>query len=202
MGLGPGHFDSHNEGMPNPAPEEPAGGRTAPASFSMPFDMLDACHDRVRSSLGLLARLVDHLRVRGDGLQARDAACDVMRYFDIAAPQHHQDEERHVLPRLEASGDPELAALAQRLRAEHRLIEGQWCVLWPLLEQVASQREVDLAELDGAARCFTQTIDQHMRAEEQVAYPIARLSALCEGPDAVRAMGEEMAGRRGLRLPR
>ena len=188
--------------MPNPAPEEPPGDQTAPASFSMPFDMLDACHDRVRSSLGLLARLVDHLRVRGDALQARDAACDVMRCFDIAAPQHHQDEERHVLPRLEASGDPDLSALAQRLRAEHRLIEGQWCVLWPLLEQVASQREVGLAELDSATRRFTPMIDRPMRAEEQVAFPSARLSAVCEGPDAVRAMGEEMAGRRGLCQPR
>lgn len=202
MGFRPTYFGSHNEPMPNPEPEASAVGETAPASFSMPFDMLDACHDRVRSSLGLLARLVEHLRVRGDAVQARDAACDVMRYFDVAAPQHHQDEERHVLPRLEASGDLELAALARRLRAEHRQIEGQWCALWPLLEQVARQREVDLGELDAATRRFTQMIDQHMRAEEQVAYPSARLSAVCEGPDAVRAMGEEMAGRRGLRLPR
>ncbi len=202
MGFRPTYFGSHNEPMPNPEPEAPAVGQTAPASFSMPFDMLDACHDRVRSSLGLLARLVEHLRVRGDAVQARDAACDVMRYFDVAAPQHHQDEERHVFPRLEASGDLELAALARHLRAEHRQIEGQWCALWPLLEQVARQREVDLGELDAATRRFTQMIDQHMRAEEQVAYPNARLSAVCEGPDAVRAMGEEMAGRRGLRLPR
>ncbi len=40
------------------------------------------------------------------------------------------------------------------------------------------------------------------RAEVQVAYPSARLSAACEGPDAVRAMGEDMAGRRGVCLLR
>ena len=78
------------------------GMRSPGAGFDQPFEMLDACHDRVRRSLDLLRRLRDYLRGHGHGCDdsARQAARDVLRYFDIAAPLHHEDEELHVFPPL------------------------------------------------------------------------------------------------------
>lgn len=84
--------------------------------FEQPFEMLLACHERVQRSLDLLLRLQAHVARHGADDEARDAARDVLRYFDIAGPHHHQDEEQHVLPRLRAAGQ---AALAQRLAADH-----------------------------------------------------------------------------------
>ena len=84
--------------------------RTPSAGFDQPFEMLSACHERVQRSLALLQRLQDHLASHGADPQARDAARDVMRYFDIAAPAHHEDEERHVLPVLRAQGEDAFAA--------------------------------------------------------------------------------------------
>jgi hypothetical protein len=55
-----------------------------------------------------------HVRDHGHDAASRSAACDVLRYFDLAAPHHHLDEERHVLPPL---------------LAEHRRMEALWAVL-------------------------------------------------------------------------
>ncbi|MCB1958559.1 MAG: hemerythrin domain-containing protein, partial [Rhodocyclaceae bacterium] len=71
---------------------------TPGAGFDQPFELLSACHDRVQRSLDLLRRLQDHLAIHGADGQAQDAARDVLRYFDIAAPLHHDDEERHIFP--------------------------------------------------------------------------------------------------------
>ena len=49
------------------------------ASFEQPFEMLEACHERVHRMLGLLARLREHMCTHGADEQARQAARDVMR---------------------------------------------------------------------------------------------------------------------------
>ena len=63
------------------------------AGFDQPFEMLLACHERVERMLGLLERLAQHLAEHGCTPDAAQAARDVMRYFDIAGPAHHEDEE-------------------------------------------------------------------------------------------------------------
>lgn len=73
--------------------------------------MMGACHERVQRVLDLLGRLRDHVARHEVDHEARQAARDGMRYFDVAAPQHHRDEERHVFPLLEAHGD---AAMQRR----------------------------------------------------------------------------------------
>ena len=51
-------------------------GFNAPAvGFEQPFAMLEACHERVQRTLGLLQRLRDHVRAQGADEQARQAAC-------------------------------------------------------------------------------------------------------------------------------
>ena len=96
------------------------GMHTPGAGFDEPFAMLDACHDRVRRSLDLLERLRAYLQDKGCDDSARQAARDVLRYFDIAAPLHHEDEELHVFPPLLAQGgDERLAALVRQLQRDH-----------------------------------------------------------------------------------
>ncbi|RYY81317.1 MAG: hemerythrin domain-containing protein, partial [Comamonadaceae bacterium] len=52
------------------------------AGFEQPFEMLEACHERVHRMLTLLDRLRRHVAGHGTDEQARQAARDVMRYFD------------------------------------------------------------------------------------------------------------------------
>ena len=64
------------------------GFNTPAVGFEQPFAMLEACHERVERTLTLLSRLRSYLREQAVDDAARQAARDVLRYFDIAAPLH------------------------------------------------------------------------------------------------------------------
>jgi hemerythrin-like domain-containing protein len=158
------------------------------AGFDEPFAMLHACHERVERSLALIERIAAHVAQHGADAQAQDAARDVMRYFDLAAPQHHEDEERHVLPALRAQGQ---AALAERLAADHEAMARAWQALRPWLAAVV-QGDATLAH---DAPRFAALYREHISLEESSAFTRAQaaLDALAQA-----AMGHEMAARRGV----
>ena len=165
------------------------------AGFDEPFAMLDACHERIQRTLELLRRLRVHVAARGADDQARQAARDVLRYFDIAAPQHHLDEERHVLPALHASGDPALRDLAERLHADHGRMEASWAQARTILEALANGRLAGLdASQDEVLQAFAALYTGHLEAEERIGFPAAaaRLDAT-----ALAAMSNDMRQRRG-----
>ena len=168
------------------------------AGFDQPFELLDACHDRVRRSLDLLQRLRDYLRTQDCDDSARQAAHDVLRYFDIAAPLHHEDEELHVFPPLLAqTGDAPLAALVRQLQRDHVLMAECWAAARGALQELAEGlipafTPTHEAVFERFAGCYAD----HLRHEDDSVYPAAR--ALL-GPQARQAMGQEMALRRGLR---
>jgi hemerythrin-like domain-containing protein len=164
------------------------------ASFEQPFDMLHACHERMQRTLALLQRLREHMRTHGADGQARDAARDVLRYFEKAAPQHHRDEELHVFPPLIAGGEPATRELVGRLQQDHLQMEQRWVVAREVLEAVAEGRSQALdAGEEAALDAFTALYADHIAAEEQVVYPAA--AALLDA-EAVQGMGKEMARRR------
>lgn len=161
------------------------------SSYAQPLDLLAACHERLTRSLDLLERLLSHLveRPQDPDAAARDAAADVRRYFTLAAPLHHQDEELHLFPRLEAASQ---AALAQRLRAEHRELEALWAPL-----DTALSRLDDIEALHRHALPFIALMRRHVALEDGELFPAA-LPLL--DPQSQAAIGTEMAARRGLAL--
>lgn len=168
---------------------------TPGVGFEQPFEMLEACHERVARMLALLQRLREHLPGHGADAAARQAARDVMRYFDLAAPQHHRDEELHVFPPLLAQGDPGTVALVHRLQEDHAQMESRWLKARAVLDAVASGALPALSAPDEAALdSFAGVYDDHIQAEERLAYPAA--SALLDA-QALAAMGHEMSRRRG-----
>jgi hemerythrin-like domain-containing protein len=159
------------------------------AGFDEPFAMLHACHQRVERSLLLLERLAAHVVQHGADAQARDAARDVLRYFDIAAPQHHEDEERHVLPALRAQGQ---GVLADRIATDHVAMSAAWQALRPWL--LAVQQGVAALAPPDLPR-FAAHYREHIALEEgSVLAPVQ--AALDDAGQ--RAMGREMAQRRGV----
>lgn len=168
------------------------------AGFEAPFDMLTACHERVHRMLRLLARLQMHLADKGWDRQAADAARDVMRYFDQAAPLHHEDEERHVFPALQAQGTTEEKAVVRRLQADHEAMAQAWPHVRALLLGVRDAASSEHWQpWDAAARQmladFSARYDEHIRLEEELVYPAAQ-SALDE--TSLSAMGADMQQRR------
>jgi len=167
------------------------------ATFEQPFEMLAACHERVDRMLKLLQRLREHMAGHGADADARKAAQDVMRYFDQAAPQHHQDEELHVFPPLVAQGDPQTLALVCRLQQDHLQMESRWAKAREVLAAIAAgELDALTAEHEAAMGVFAGLYAGHIEAEEQLAYPVAE--KLLDEP-AIAAMGAEMMRRRGVR---
>lgn len=119
--------------------------------------------------------------------QARDAASDVLRYFDIAAPHHHEDEERHVLPLLRQIGRGELA---DRIAADHVQMHAAYLALRPGLEAL---RDKGLMPDTKAWPVFAALYRAHIALEEVEAYPATRQLSR---PEVLAIMGAEMAARR------
>ena len=174
-------------------------GHSAPGvGFEAPFEMLDACHERVERMLRLLGKIREHVAAHGADAQARDAARDVMRYFDQAGPHHHEDEERHVFPSLLAQRDPAVLAVVIRLKQDHREMAVQWArvraALLALVEagdRWAGFSADDLRLFDA----YDALYRRHLVDENGVVYPAAR--ALIRG-EVLQAMSADMMARRGV----
>ena len=177
------------------------GFETPGAGCEAPFEILSACHERVDRMLTLLAKLQRHLAHTGCDEAASLAARDVMRYFDLAAPLHHQDEERHVFPALAASADPALQSLVERLLQDHRAMEAAWPAARQVLQQVAEGPPGPFgpAALPAAyaaqLAAFAGLYQAHMQAEDEQAYPAAQQALSAQ---AQQAMSADMMQRRGV----
>ncbi len=168
---------------------------TPAVGFEAPYDMLAACHERVQRSLDLMGRLVDYIGDQGHDAQTRSAAADVLRYFDLAAPLHHQDEELHVFPLLLAQGNVSLRATVQRLQADHRQMEALWAGVREALlrwREPGCQEKVATDTLEAITR-FRGLYAGHIEAEEGLVFPAARAAMSAA---TLLAMGAEMQARR------
>ena len=174
-------------------------GHSAPGvGFEAPFEMLDACHERVERMLRLLGKIREHVQTHGADAQARDAARDVMRYFDQAGPHHHEDEERHVFPPLLAQRDPAVLAVVIRLKQDHREMAVMWArVRAALLGLVDAGEGWAGFSAEDAQRfdAYDALYRRHLVEENGVVYPAAR--SLIRG-EALQAMSADMMARRGV----
>ncbi|MDP1532953.1 MAG: hemerythrin domain-containing protein [Rubrivivax sp.] len=172
----------------------PFPGLNTPAvGFEQPYEMLGACHDRVRRSLDLLQRLQAQVGRQGHDDSTRAAAADVLRYFDLAAPLHHEDEELHVFPRLLAGGDPAMVALVARLQDEHLRMAAAWAALRGPLTSWAGPAPAPAGSLQPLIAGFSALYAAHLEDEDGRVFPAA---AALTAPLEVAAMAAEMAARR------
>jgi len=72
------------------------------------FEVLDQCHRQMLAMLDQLGELVSRLAAVGADPIVRAAARAVVDFFSGTSHYHHEDEERHVFPKLATSGDPGL----------------------------------------------------------------------------------------------
>jgi pyridoxamine 5'-phosphate oxidase len=168
--------------------------------FDEPIEMLRACHDRIEHQCDTLERLVPHLKVHGCDEAARQAAAAVLRYFTLAGPHHHADEERDLFPRLLATAtgeDAQRAAIMVASRvADHREMERLWGALEPALATLARGAIDRLdAVLVGA---FCTIYRNHIAIEEN---DVIALAERVLPPAALAEVGQAMSIRRGVKPP-
>ena len=144
-------------------------------SIDDPIELLQACHDKVRRFAGLTLRLRSHVAERGPDAEAQEAARSILRYFDMAAPLHHDDEDRDLFPALRSLAQPELTNCIDELQAQHESLGHLWHALRPWLSATAEgQACPPPAEVDE----FAVVYPAHAAREEAEIYPAAaQLSA-------------------------
>jgi len=173
---------------------------TPGAGFDQPLQLWSACHGRVRRMIGLIQRLAAHLEKSSVDTDARTTATSIRRYFDEAAPRHHEDEEEDLFPRLRGRLDRLDAAQAAQvtdalatLEADHRDLSGMWNLLRAPLAQIEHGKA---ARLDAATvALFVSRYRAHMQIEETIIEPaLKRLLAKRD----IETIGRSMAQRRGV----
>ncbi|MBE9608464.1 hemerythrin domain-containing protein [Chitinilyticum piscinae] len=167
-------------------------GATAGPGFDEPMALLAACHDRVRHYALLAEKLALHVQQNGNDAMAREAASSILRYFDIAAPLHHQDEEEDLFPALLAVADAQLNRVIRDIEAEHAALGELWQSLRCQLVNVRDggvQLDVSLAGE------FARRYPEHAAREDMEIYPHA--TRLLPEAELVQ-IGLRMANRRGV----
>lgn len=161
----------------------------APPSFESPVEMLQACHDKVRHFAALAPKLARHLQDKGLDQQARDAAQAILRYFDLAAPLHHADEDEDLYPALIALDDEALNTHIKQVSAEHADLGQLWQAMRPWLLDISMGLP---HPAPAAVAAFAHQYPAHAQAEESLIYPSAtRLN----GP-TMAAISQKMQKRR------
>jgi hemerythrin-like domain-containing protein len=165
--------------------------------FDEPIDMLLACHKRVLEMLGLLQRLGDHLDQIGADATARQAARDLVRFFDLAAVHHFNDEELHVVPLLRSLGEH---AVTRRLLDEHCALAADWARIREGLNNLSVQAD-ELREGLVVRRAnwlrFASDYRAHIVFEEGEVF--TKIDAVASASQHAR-IGAAMARRRGAPL--
>ena len=166
------------------------------SGFDNPLEMLLACHGKIQAQCVTLRKLLQHLSSHGCDMQARQAAQAILRYFDTAGQNHHDDEEQDLFPPLLATPNAEVHELIARLLDEHKVLEAAWQQLRPLLLAIAEGRA---AKLDiESVEHFIKVHDRHISLENAQLLPQAeRLLDHIQ----LEALGRSMAARRGVVFP-
>lgn len=163
------------------------------SGFDSPLEMLLACHGKIQTQCATLHKLLLHLPSHGCDTQARQAAQAILRYFDTAGQNHHDDEEQDLFPRLLATPNAEVHELIARLLDEHKVMDMTWQQLRPLLLAIAEDRS---EELDiKAVEHFILVHDRHISLENAQLLPLA---AILLDHIQLEALSKSMAARRGV----
>ena len=172
--------------------------KTGP-DFDEPVDMLLACHDRIEGQCDTLVRLLPHLDQYGADTPAREAAAAVLRYFDTAGENHHQDEEVDLFPALrEHAGEHllEIEALVAALLMEHGRMRHAWA--HQLRPELAAVVEGHARLTPASVNNFVGLYRQHVARENMELIPLARTLL---SPAVLAALGARMARRRRAPVP-
>lgn len=174
--------------------------RPAAPSFDEPVEMLDACHGRILAQIDTLRRLVTYLPEHGVDGAVQEAVQGVLRYFSVAAPHHHEDEESDLFPALLATaqgGDKSVAEnLVASLLADHRRMDQLRDDLLAHLQRLLKGEEEGLpgSQVETLATLYMG----HIEREAAELLPLARRLL---SPEQHAALGRKMASRRGAKFP-
>lgn len=161
------------------------------ASFDNPISMLYACHKKVKHFCQVLDKLPEYLKQNHLDEHAQQAIVQVCRYFNQAAPLHHQDEEEDFFPLLQHYC-PDAISDIQLLQTQHQLLHTAWDKINHQLNQALQTQLLDSTIDAELIHHYTNTYRQHADIEEKW---FARGEAIIP-TTALEKIGLRMADRR------
>ena len=164
---------------------------TPAPSFDDPVGLLLACHRRIEKHCDILERFPEHLERHGMDSELRTAAARILRYFDLAGPAHHTDEEFGLFPWLLAQPDfpGALRAPLRNLTDQHRQLEAAWQNLAEDLRDLISAEKLRTLRLEP----FITMNRAHIALEDGEIFPLARQLL---NPKSAKTLGAAMTLRR------
>lgn len=176
------HLENHVL-APAPPRDEPAprrrslmalGGTLPAGPAETPFDMLLACHGRIRHFTSLALSLAER---EAPAAEVREVSSRLTLYFGTALPLHEEDEERTLGAALARAEDAAVAPLLEQLASEHRTIGRVLAELlprWTELAEAPGLLEPHRAPMSKSARALATAFDAHLAMEERELFPLAR----------------------------
>lgn len=168
-------------------------------SLDEPLEMLEACHERIEAQLKTLERLLDYLPRHGADEQACQAVRNILRYFNQAGPNHHEDEEKNLFPMLTARATAdevaEVQLLVGSLVADHEQMSEALDALRPQLVSITEGLGAKLEE--APVRRLVALYRQHIVKENTTLLPLSRRLLL---PLDLETLSRAMTTRRTQRV--
>ncbi|OOR98597.1 hypothetical protein B0187_08010 [Haemophilus paracuniculus] len=160
-------------------------------SWEEPIEMLYACHANVKRFCKQLTMLPNYLAENGVNQAVKNDVQQIINYFNLAAPLHHQDEECDFFPAL-LEVQPQAQSAVDQLENQHEQLHQNWALLSAqLAELLANQRNSLDPELIAQ---FVAGYDNHIAIEE----PLFELGRTHLAETQLTQMGKVMADRRKI----
>ncbi len=180
------------------SPSNNASGTPQSATFEQPIELLLSCHEKIMHFSSALNKLSIALKKDGWNDEIIASSNQIRRYFNVAAHEHHLDEENHLFPAIIAL-DPEFkqAESTQILTVLHRLIKEhvESDALWETLDNMLEEKSDDFVLLEELAQEFESSMHEHARIENEEIFPYAKARI---STSELKKMGLDIAKRRGI----
>ncbi len=141
-----------------------------------PFAMFAYCHQRIRKQCANLEALAQDFTRHHVDDTARKRASMIVRFFDVDAFEHHEDEDLVFFPKLlelniNAAEKSDLVALLDILSKDHKILSAAWDRLRDALLKIVEGKS-DWASVDVIT--FVALHQHHMHSEDSSVFPFAR----------------------------
>lgn len=180
------------------SPSKDASDNQKNVTFEQPIELLLSCHEKIIHFSSALLKLSIALKLDGWNDEMTASSDQIRRYFNVAASEHHLDEEIHLFPAIIAL-DPEFkqAKSTETLKVLHRLIKEhvESDLLWETLNTMLEEKSDDFILLEELAQEFKTSMHEHARIENEEIFPYAQTHI---STSELKKIGLAIAERRGI----
>lgn len=160
-------------------------------TWAEPIEMLYACHSKVKRFCKQLQILPAYLAEHGVNQAVKNDVQQILTYFNVSAPLHHEDEEKDFFPAL-VSVHPKAQENIDALENQHISLHQSWDELAVQLVELLEDKRTAIDE--ELIKRFVSGYDLHIPLEE----PLFELGKEYLSQEQLTEIGQVMAKRRQI----